>query len=239
MDFDAHLLADRIIMLVSLWLSLSVHEWAHAWTAWRLGDDTAARLGRMTLNPLAHVDPIGTLLLPLMGVPFGWATPVPVQPHRFRRSVTMRTGMMLTAVAGPVANLCMAAACLVLLALVARFWPMLLATAQGVGTLFQVLMKLHVLLIQLSVLLIQLNVLLAAFNILPIPPLDGSRVADALMPQALRPAWEGFCRLGPIALAAVILLPLLARVSLFSWPLEATRHVIWWVLRLAGGGGAF
>ena len=225
MDLDAQWLAGRIFILVPLWLSLSVHEWAHAWAAWRLGDDTAARLGRMTLNPLAHVDPIGTLLLPLMGIPFGWAKPVPVQPHRFRRGVTMRTGMMITAVAGPVSNLCMAAVCIAVLAVVFRFRPMLLEPGQGVGMLLTML--------------ISLNVILATFNALPIPPLDGSRVADALMPQALRPAWEAFCRLGPIALAAVILVPHFAHVDLFYWPMKGTQIVIWWVLRLVGGGGGF
>jgi len=225
MDLDAQWLAGRIFILVPLWLSLSVHEWAHAWAAWRLGDDTAARLGRMTLNPLAHVDPIGTILLPLLGIPFGWAKPVPVQPHRFHRSVTMRTGMMLTAIAGPVSNLCLAAVCLAVLALVSRFRPMLAMPGQGVG------MLLHMMIV--------LNVLLATFNALPIPPLDGSRVADALMPRALRPAWEEFCRLGPIALVAVILLPLFAGVNLFSWPLKGTQIVIWWVRTLAGGGAAF
>ena len=225
MPFDEHWRAERLITLIPLWFSLSVHEWAHAWTAWRLGDDTAMRLGRMTLNPLAHIDPVGTLLLPLLGVPFGWAKPVPVQPHRFRRTVTMRTGMMLTAIAGPVSNLCLAAVCIVVMAVVFRFRPMLLMQGQAVGMLLSML--------------ISLNVLLATFNALPIPPLDGSRVADALMPQALRPAWEEFCRLGPIALAAVILLPYLAHVNLFSWPLKGTQIVIWWVLTLVGGGGAF
>ena len=82
---------DRLRIWVPLVLSLSVHEWAHAWSAWRLGDDTAARMGRMTVNPLAHIDPVGTLLLPLLGVPFGWAKPVPVNPARFRRDIHMRT----------------------------------------------------------------------------------------------------------------------------------------------------
>ena len=98
-------LATRLVWLVALWLSLAVHEWAHAWSAWRLGDDTAARLGRMTLDPLAHVDPVGTLLLPLLGVPFGWAKPVPINPARFHRGVTLRAGIALTAAAGPAANL--------------------------------------------------------------------------------------------------------------------------------------
>ena len=77
-------------------LSLSFHEFAHAWSAWKLGDDTAAREGRLTLNPLAHADPLGTFLLPLIA-PFGWAKPVPVNPARFRRDVSMGKGMAITA----------------------------------------------------------------------------------------------------------------------------------------------
>ena len=70
---DQAALLQRVMLLIPLVLSLTVHEFFHAWTAWKLGDDTAARLGRLTLNPLPHIDPVGTLLLPLMGVPFGWA----------------------------------------------------------------------------------------------------------------------------------------------------------------------
>ena len=73
---DESWLLSRFVFLIPLLLSLTVHEWAHAWTAWLLGDDTAKRQGRMTLDPLAHIDPVGSLILPLMGVPFGWATQV-------------------------------------------------------------------------------------------------------------------------------------------------------------------
>src|SRR5262245_7955094 len=95
--FTSNWLLERVMLLVPLILSLSVHEWAHAYSAHRLGDDTARQEGRLTLNPVAHIDPIGTLLLPLLGIPFGWARPVPVNPIRFRRDVSMRTGMMITA----------------------------------------------------------------------------------------------------------------------------------------------
>jgi Zn-dependent protease len=220
MPLDQHWLADRLFILIPLWFSLSVHEWAHAWAAWRLGDDTAALAGRLTLNPLAHMDPVGTVLLPLLGVPFGWAKPVPVQPHRFHRGVNMRTGMMLTAVAGPLANLALAFVGIVLVVVLIRFQPAVFAARRGVGTLVQ------------NVLF--LNVVLAVFNMLPIPPLDGSRVADALMPRALRSAWEGFCGLGPLPLIAVIVLPTLTGVSLFYWPMEGVRYVIEQLAMLLG-----
>src|SRR6476659_7441279 len=91
------------MMLIPLLMSLTVHEWAHAWSAHRLGDDTASMQGRLTLNPIAHLDFIGTL-----GLPFGWAKPVPVNPTRFRRGVNTSTGMVITAAAGPISNLVLA-----------------------------------------------------------------------------------------------------------------------------------
>jgi Zn-dependent protease len=178
-------------ILIPLVLSLTVHEFAHAWSASRLGDDTAARLGRLTLNPLAHIDPIGTLLLPLLGVPFGWARPVPVNPARFRRGIRMSTGMMITAAAGPLANVVLAVLCTVGYGLLLRFASAAAMPGSGVR--------------ELLLITIQLNISLAIFNLIPVPPLDGSRVVDGLMPLRLRPAWEGFTRLAPFLLIAVFL----------------------------------
>src|SRR5512147_1844508 len=98
-------LTDIIARAITFLIAFTVHEYAHAWSAYRLGDDTAARMGRLTLNPLAHIDPIGTVLLPLLRVPFGWAKPVPVNPARFRPDVPMARGMMITAAAGPASNI--------------------------------------------------------------------------------------------------------------------------------------
>jgi Zn-dependent protease len=224
MPFDATWLADRLMLLIPLLLSLSVHEWAHAWSAWRLGDDTAALMGRLTLNPAAHIDPIGTLLLPLLGVPFGWARPVPVNPLRFRRSISMQKGMMITAAAGPISNLVIALGSLVVLAVSIRFLP---------DTL-----RIHDMVLELLWRFVFLNVILAAFNALPIPPLDGSRVMDGLVPRSLRPAWESFAQAGPIALAAVILLPMLAGISLFYWPMQAAGWLLALLLWVLGAGGA-
>ncbi len=185
---NGDLLLQRAVLLIPLLLSLSVHEWAHAFSAHLLGDDTAERQGRLTLNPLAHIDPLGTFLLPLLGIPFGWAKPVPVNPTRFRRGVSMGTGMALTAAAGPASNVVLAVLCTVLYGLSYRFAP----GAQSPGV---------TLLLAQS---IQLNVALAVFNLLPVPPLDGSRVVDAFVPYRLRGAWEGFTRFSPIALMAVM-----------------------------------
>jgi len=218
---DQDWLFERLQWMIPLWLSLSVHEWAHAYSARWLGDDTAERLGRLTLNPLAHIDPVGTVLLPLMGVPFGWARPVPVNPLQFRRNVSMRTGMMITAAAGPLSNVVIALVSIVLMAVLIRFWPGAVEADSPAYTLLWTM--------------IVLNVILAAFNALPVPPLDGSRIVDGLLPERFRPAWERFCQAGPMVLAAVILLPLLLGISLFSYPIRAAVWLLMLVLELLGG----
>ena len=188
MGFD---LLGGVRILIPLVLSLTVHEFAHAWSAARLGDDTAARAGRLTLNPLAHIDPIGTILLPLLGIPFGWAKPVPINPARFRRSVRMSTGTMITASAGPLSNVALAILCTVAYGLVIRFAPE--AAMPGSGSR------------ELLLIMIQLNVALAVFNMIPVPPLDGSRVVEGLMPLRFRAAWESFTRFAPFLLLGVFI----------------------------------
>ncbi len=219
MDFNQNLILQRVMLFIPVLLSLSVHECAHAWTAWRLGDDTARLLGRMTLNPIAHIDPIGTLLLPLMGVPFGWAKPVPVNPLRFTRRVSMSMGSLLVSVAGPLSNVAIALLCTVVLGVLVRYFPGWYVTHAGP--------------VELLWRLVLINCALALFNLLPIPPLDGHWIADALMPRSLRPEWENFCRLGPFVLAAVIVLPSLAGHSLLDWPLEhisaGLSHLLYWL----------
>jgi len=179
-------IVTRVPYVVLLILSLTVHEFAHAWSAFRLGDDTAAREGRMTLNPLVHLDLLGTVLLPLAGVPFGWAKPVPIDPSRFRRGVSMGAGMALTAGAGPLANVLLAVLAAVGLGLTSRFAPD--APAVWATLLWA---------------LLQGNVGLAVFNLIPLPPLDGSRIVAWLVPYRLRPAWETVERLAPFLLLFV------------------------------------
>jgi len=178
------------MILIPLLLSLTVHEWAHAWSAYRLGDDTAAMQGRLTLNPIAHIDLIGTLLLPLLGIPFGWAKPVPVSPTRFRRGVKMSTGMVITAAAGPLANIVLAFLAAVAFGLMMRFSPETTTQTMGLSSLL--------------IMLILINVSLAIFNLIPIPPLDGSRVVDGLIPYGWRPQWESIVRVSPLLLVGVI-----------------------------------
>lgn len=195
-------LFSRVLLVILLLLSLTVHEWAHAWSAHKLGDDTASLAGRLTLNPLAHVDVIGTILLPLLGIPFGWARPVPVNPARFRRSVSVARGMTITAAAGPLSNVLLAILCTVALGLLARYAP---ETVRGDAPAAALLAGGPFGGVYLPG-LIQINVTLALFNLLPVPPLDGGRIVDGLVPLRLRPAWEGFARLAPFLLLAVVFL---------------------------------
>lgn len=169
------------VLMPALLFSLSVHEFAHAWTATRLGDATPRRQGRLTLSPLAHLDVMGSIVLPLIllagsggGVFFGWAKPVQFNPSAFSRRLSMRQGSALTAVAGPLSNV--ALAFLALLAL--RWWAsagdMGSVAARG-GAGFSSFG------LELVVGLIELNILLAVFNLLPLPPLDGGY----LLPRSL------------------------------------------------------
>jgi Zn-dependent protease len=186
---DPNDLLLRAVYIIPTLLSLTVHEWAHAWSANKLGDDTAEREGRLTLNPIAHIDPLGTILLPLIGVPFGWAKPVPVNPARFRRDVHMGTGMAITAAAGPLSNLVLAVLCAVATGLYLRFNPGVHLQQSGAAMLL--------------IYGVQLNVGLALFNMLPLPPLDGSRILERFIPFKQQAAWDSFKRFGPLLLLAV------------------------------------
>lgn len=197
MDLSLQGILGRLLLFIPvLLLSLTVHEFAHAWAARRLGDDTAERMGRLTLNPLAHADLFGTFILPLLNVPFGWAKPVPVNPARFRTGVNMAKGMMITSLAGPFSNLLLAIVSATLLGFVARLAPDLGTGGDGRGAAH----------IAAAFLLsmIQMNVVLAVFNLLPIPPLDGSRIVDFLLPARFRGAWESFSRFSMFLLLGLV-----------------------------------
>ena len=168
-------LAMGLTTYVVLLFSLSVHESAHAWMAHKLGDDTALHEGRITLNPVAHIDPIGTLLLPLLQIftalPFlGWAKPTPYDPSNFRRDVSMRTGHMLVAAAGPVSNIILA------LVFTLAFFGIVRS---------DIVTSANHPAVMIVVIGIQMNVVLALFNLVPIPPLDGSKVASYGLPGTI------------------------------------------------------
>lgn len=193
-----------VYVLIPMILALTVHEYSHAWVAARLGDDTAARQGRLTLNPIVHIDPIGTLLIPIVGltagVPFfGWARPVPIAPVQFSRKMRMKTGVLLTSAAGPLSNLLFG----FLMALVLG----LVATAVGAGELLRMLHEnqgIGVALVRLLGWVVLINVGLFIFNLLPIPPLDGSGVVAGLLPDRYQEAYENFGRYSFILFIAIL-----------------------------------
>jgi Zn-dependent protease len=190
---------ESVLWTASTWIlpvltAITLHEAAHGYVAERFGDDTARRLGRVSMNPLRHVDPFGTIILPALlllskaGFLFGYAKPVPVD---FRKLENPRRDMVFVAAAGPAINL--------LMALVAAF------LYHGLG-LFSP--RVGAWLFDNIVNAIQLNVMLAVFNMLPIPPLDGGRVAVGLLPDALAFPLARLERLGIfIVLGALLLLP--------------------------------
>ncbi len=187
-------------------ICLTVHELAHGLTAYRLGDPTARLNGRLTLNPLAHVDWIGLFLLLAAGV--GWAKPVPVNPRNFRNP---RLGMAITALAGPASNFLLAAVSLKAASLLLRLTPE--STAAAYVLLF---------LCQMAI----LNVGLGLFNLIPIPPLDGSRAAALLLPESL---CRRIARYERFLIGAVVLL---AWFGAFSGPLYRAMA---WVTQLLCG----
>lgn len=188
MDFDVFQIASYLIPML---LSLSVHEYAHAQSAWWLGDDTAATQGRLTLNPFAHADMIGTFLMPVLaqmggGLPLiGWAKPVPVNPVRFNRRFSMHLGMAITAAAGPISNLILMLLSVLGLRILSEATGLhlyeLLAEPEG-GRRTAVTIGAHLLMVMSF-----MNAGLAVFNLLPLPPLDGSRLLPRSVQLALAP----------------------------------------------------
>ena len=155
-----------LISLPVILLALSVHEFSHGYVAYKLGDPTARDEGRLTINPIAHIDPIGALAMILMG--FGWARPVPVNPMYFKNR---KQGMALVSLAGPLSNLIMAALTAVAYAFFIKYGGGLNPT--GVHEIITLLFQLT----------ISLNVGFAVFNLIPIPPLDGSKILASVLPD--------------------------------------------------------
>ena len=189
-----------LISIIPVLSAIILHEIAHGWVAKQLGDNTAASMGRLSLNPLRHIDPVGTIIVPLVmlvltSFVFGWAKPVPIDWRQLRNP---RRDMVLVAIAGPASNLIMII-----------FWTLLAKTFVSMHFLSPMLTEL---MISMSTIAILINTILMVFNLLPLPPLDGGRVAVGLLPSVLaRP----LSRIEPFGF--LIIVALLASGLLGQW----------------------
>ena len=187
-------MVDMILLAPPILVALTFHEYAHGYVALRFGDPTAKMAGRLTLNPLSHLDPIGTIML--FVVHFGWAKPVPVDPRYFRNP---KQDMLWVALAGPGANMVLA------------FISGILLSILGRGSLFG---SHNMLLIMLQYSLF-INLALAVFNMLPIPPLDGSKVLRGLLPYQYQHIADQMEMYGPWALMGLIMMGMMTGRSIF------------------------
>lgn len=188
-----------ILLAPPILLALSFHEFSHGWVANKLGDPTAKLAGRLSMNPLVHLDPIGTLMIFL--VRFGWARPVPVDPRYFSKP---KRDMLLVSVAGPGANMILALLSGLLLRLfhggVFNFFP------------HNILQPLY-LMVKFS---LQINLALAIFNLLPIPPLDGSKILYGILPPKYDHIFNSLERYGGFVLMGLILFGMLSGISILG-----------------------
>ncbi len=220
---------DVVLFMAILLPSIVLHEVAHGWVAGRFGDSTARDAGRITLNPISHIDPIGTLVVPGMlaiaGQPvFGWAKPVPVNPAAFRRP---KEHMAIVAVAGPATNLLLG----IVLAMATRFDTIAASTCTGLGFASNGLclgggegILTDGLADRMLLAAILVNVALAIFNMLPIPPLDGSRLLPLVLPERARIAYYRVSQFGFLILFALIFL--------FRGTLSFIGDWIGWIMRV-------
>ena len=208
---DTEIIQKTLIALPAMLVAITFHELAHGYVAFRLGDPTAKLLGRLTINPIAHIDIFGTIIMPIMlfvltsgQFYFGYAKPVPINPMNFRNP---RKGMALSAIAGPVTNLLLAFVSVIVLRVIltplASFAPEIIK---------ETVLKPILLILSASVVL---NVVLAAFNMIPIPPLDGGRVMTGLLPakQAI-----SFSRIEPFGFIIVLVLIYTGVANMFIMP---------------------
>jgi Zn-dependent protease len=194
-------IAQLIILAPPLLLALTVHEFAHGYVAYRLGDPTAKNAGRLTLNPLKHLDPIGTIAF--FFIKFGWAKPVPVNPNYFKNP---RKDMLWVALAGPATNLAMAIISAIVTKLVWALASLLPYSALAEA----ILVPLNAMLIAS----VWINLVLCIFNFLPIPPLDGSRILSGILPDDLARSYQQVERYGFIIILVLAFSGILSKVIL-------------------------
>lgn len=183
--------------VIAILIAVAVHEWAHAYAAWKLGDPTAKYDGRLTLNPIAHLDPIGTVLFVMVG--FGWGRPVPVDPRYFKKPVRDEA---IVAFAGPLSNLILVFLAFGLAIAIGQKAQVLAVTGALIAPNNQPI--LITFLAELLGDLIHINLVLMAFNLLPVPPLDGSKIIRIFLPYEYEYQYRQFMAQGPWILLILI-----------------------------------
>lgn len=175
---DTGALLSLLLSLPAVLIAITFHEFAHAFAADRLGDDTARRQGRLNLNPLSHLDPIGTIMLVFAG--FGWGKPVEINSRNFNRNIKMSVAEAIVAAAGPIMNLVLAIVFGIIYAVIWKWTPSFMATQVG---------GIILLLIQACIVI---NIGLGIFNLIPLPPLDGSKIIGGFLPYNIRNWFERY-----------------------------------------------
>ncbi len=196
---------NMVLLVFALLIGITVHEFSHAFVAYKRGDDTASQMGRITLNPLAHLDPLGTVLLFVAG--FGWGKPVPIDIRRMKPP--LRFSIAAVSLAGIIANLVLAA----FVAAVYRLAGAYLAS--GLLTLLETV--------------VLINVLLAVFNLIPIPPLDGYNFFTTLLPERMARAMAPVAHYGPFILFGLMVIDSVLPASVFAfigWPIRGIASIL-------------
>lgn len=208
-NFD---LTTQILTFVFIFMSIVIHEISHGYAAYLLGDDTAKRMGRLSLNPLNHIDIFGTIILPIIlmmtaGFAFGFAKPVPINPHNFK---DYKKGMGITGAAGPIANFIVAFVLAIIFIILAK------SGVAGSARVFDVIK-----------LTMQVNIFLALFNLIPVPPLDGSRIVGAFLSDEAYLKYSKLERYGMYIILGALVLGSLLNVSIIGLVIDKPLQLVW------------
>ena len=189
-------LITLILSIPAILIAITFHEYAHAFAADKLGDDTPRRQGRLTLNPIKHIDPVGIMLLLFAG--FGWGKPVQITTSNFNRTISVRKGSFIVSIAGPLMNFILAIVFSIIYGLLLKFASVFILSTEGVGyVLGRIILS-----------TITINVGLGVFNLIPLPPLDGSKILSALLPKKARDWYEANQRILYIIFIIIWVTPL-------------------------------
>ncbi len=217
---DVSFILKIFLVAFPILYAITLHEIAHGWVAKQAGDNTAASLGRLSINPIKHIDPVGTVLVPAVlmyffGAPFGWAKPVPVNWNNLKHP---KRDMALVALAGPFANL-----------LMLIFWAIVLKLADSLGTEWWQVSQIIIYMANIGIII---NAVIMVLNLIPIPPLDGSRVVSSLIPDK----WSSlYARVEPFGIMIVIVLMLSGNLGKILMPMvDGLTNMVFSILAYLG-----